>query len=173
MSLAVLAYPQLSRDYYNFIQEFRSKNDRHFPLFEPHFTFVFPVYDIKENDFKEHIIKTAARLKPAEFTLNCAITVKDFFSEFWEVFLVPDKGNSTLIKMHDLLYKGLLITHLRIDIPFIPHINIGSDVDPFHCINLAGELNNSDISIAGRIEKLSIVRIEENSVETIEDIVLR
>ena len=172
MALLVLAYPEISKDDFNKIQEFRRRNDRYYSIVNPHFTIVFPVEEVKEKEFIDHIKSRCAKFGKIDFTLNCAITVKDSFSEFWDIFLVPDKGNSGIIKLHDELYKGTLITHLRIDIPFIPHLGIGNDVDPFHCINLANELNGENISISGIISTLSIVRYDGANVELIEDICL-
>lgn len=173
MALLVIAYPEISSDDFNKIQEFRKKHDRFYPVVNPHFTIVFPVEEVKQEEFVSHIKSRCAPFGKIEFTLNCAITVKDSFSEFWDIFLVPDKGNSSLIKLHDELYKGILITHLRIDIPFIPHLGIGNDVDPFHSINLASDLNREDISISGVISTLSIIKFDGEKVELIEDICLK
>ncbi len=172
MALLVLAFPEISKEDFNRIQDFRSRNDRYYPVVNPHFTIVFPVEEVKEKEFIDHIKSRCSKFKKIDFTLNYAVTVKDSFSEFWDIFLVPDKGNSSIIKLHDELYKGPLITHLRIDIPFIPHMGIGNDVDPFHCINLAAGLNEENISISGIISTLSIVRYDGVKVELIEDICL-
>jgi len=173
MGLVVLAFPELSKKDFEFIQKFREVNDRYFPIVNPHLTLVFPAYEIKESEFADHIVKTAANFKKIEFSLNCAITVKDSFSEFWDIFLVPEKGNSSIIKLHDALYRGPLLTHLRIDIPFIPHMGIGNDIDPFHCINLARELNDNDIAIPGIISSLSIGHYHGSKVEIIKELPLK
>jgi 2'-5' RNA ligase len=173
MGLVVLAFPEISQKDFEFIQSFRKTNDRYYPIVNPHFTLVFPAYEINENEFVDHIVKTAADFKKIEFSLNCAITVKDSFSEFWDIFLIPEKGNSAIIKLHDAFYRGPLITHLRIDIPFIPHMGIGNDVDPFHCINLARDLNDSDIAIPGIISGLSIGHYDGTKVEIIKELTLK
>lgn len=172
MSLLVLAFPEISESDFNFIQEFRKKNDRHYSLFPPHFTIVFPAFGIEEEEFTEHVINKTKNCKKIDFTLNCAVSVKDFLSEYRDVFLIPDKGNSAIVKLHDALYTGILITHLRLDIPFMPHMNIGNDVDQFHCINLANELNAQDISIQGTISRLSIARYDGSKLDIITDILL-
>lgn len=172
MALLLLAHPEISEENFNWIQSFREKNDRHYPLFMPHFTLIFPVYDINENDFKEHVKQRAAGFSKIKFTLKSAITVKDSFSDFWDIFLVPDEGNGAIIKLHDELYKGVLITYLRIDLPYIPHMNIGNDIDPFYAIELANGINNSNISISGEINRLSIVSYDGEKAEIIEDITL-
>lgn len=172
MGLIVVAYPEISNDDFKLIQKFREVNDRYYGIINPHLTLVFPVYDLKESDFAEHIRNISKKLSPINFTLNCAVTVKDFFSDYWDIFLVADQGNSDIIKMHDAFYSGILINYLRIDIPFMPHMGIGNDRDPFYCINLAKDLNMSGISINGTIKTLSIVNYDGIKAEKIEDILL-
>jgi len=173
MGLIVLAYPEISNEKLNTIQKFREINDRYFNLFAPHFTLVFPVYDVKEDEFVGHVRNIAEKFSPVEFSLNCAIVVKDSFSEYWDIFLLPDKGNSSIIKMHNLLYTDVLITQLRIDIPYIAHMNIGNDTDPFYCYNLARELNESDIRVDGKINALSIAHYDGKTLTKVEDIILK
>src|SRR5262245_22726723 len=43
-----------------------------------------------------------------------------------DVFLVPDEGNSALSLLHDQLYTGPLVSHLRLDLQYVPHITIGT-----------------------------------------------
>lgn len=172
MGLVVLAYPDMSDDNFTRIQKFREINDRYYNILKPHFILVSPVYDIRENDFVDHVKRTAAKFTKINFTLNCALTAKDLFGEYCDILLVPDKGNSDIIKLHNSFYTDLLSTHLRFDIPFIPHMVIGNDPDSFFCRNQANELNKTGISINGYIERLSIAHYNGIKVENIEDISL-
>lgn len=172
MGLLVVAYPEIAPDDFKFIQKHRATNDRYFNILNPHFTLVFPVYDMKEKDFVDHMKKFSKNISVIDFTLNSAIAVKDYFSDYWDVFLVPDKGNSSIIKTHDALYKGILINYLRIDIPFIPHMVVGNDTDPFYSINMANDLNASGFSINGKISKLTIANYDGEKAEKIKDIPL-
>lgn len=56
VSFLVLAYPELSAEDKNWIDNFRKNHD---PLFygivEPHFTLVFPTVGIKQDDFVNEI----------------------------------------------------------------------------------------------------------------------
>jgi 2'-5' RNA ligase len=173
MGLMVLAYPEISDKDFNWIQNHREKNDRYYNILNPHFTIVFPVYDLKEEEFIDHIKKTSGEFSKFDFTLRSSIVVKDSFSDFWDVLLVPDEGNSMIIKMHDSLYRGILITQLRIDIPYISHMTIGNDIDGFHCFNMAKEVNNADIIIKGTINNLTIARYDGITLENIEVIPLK
>ncbi len=52
--------------------------------------------------------------------------VEDGSRDFWHTFLVPDAGYSAIISWHGLLYSRILRQELRADIPFVPHIGVGT-----------------------------------------------
>ena len=172
-AFCVLAYPQISKEDFDLIQSFRSKYDRRYEYFNPHFTLVFPAFELNENEFVSHVIKHAEKFSKFDFCIKSATSVSDYFSNYRDVFLVPDEGNSNFIRIRDALYKDILITHLRTDIPYIPHIVIGDDIDPFFSINLANQWNEADIIIKGTILKLSIESYDGTNLKNIEDIVLK
>ena len=87
--------------------------------------------------------------KRIKFISKCTVIVKDSFSEFTDLFLVPDEGYSDIVKLHDKLYSGILKNNLRFDIPYIPHIGIGGSTNPVECKSIADELNKSNFSING------------------------
>ena len=51
MAYLIIAYPELSQEDYWLIQEFRKQNDFYYSIVEPHFTIVFPVFDIEKDLF--------------------------------------------------------------------------------------------------------------------------
>ncbi len=171
MSLLVLAYPQISQKDFEWIQNIRSKNDtRYYNVVKPHFTIVFPVTDVQPSEFIEDVEKNSAGFKRISFITRCAIIVKDSFSEFTDVFLVPDEGYSSIVKLHDKLYSGILKNNLRVDIPFIPHIGIAGSKVPLESKSIADELNSADFSIKGILNKLDIITYDYPKVETIKEI---
>jgi hypothetical protein len=173
MSLLVLVYPQLEEKDYNWIQTFRSKHDeKYFTVVEPHFTIVFPVFDINEKEFISHVQKIAGKFKEFYFVLRCAQIVKDSFSDYTDVFLIPEEGYRLFVKLHDSLYTGILEKDFRLDIPFIPHLGIANNLDAKHCKKLADEINLRSIEIVGAISRLEIVSFEENKVKTLKEIYL-
>ncbi len=95
------------------------------------------------------------------------------FSPQTHLFLVPDQGYSTLVKLHDTLYSGILAQTLRLDVPFIPHITVGAHSDPQVCKQAADKINHQDICIRGHIDAVNILTYENNSVATIKQIGLR
>ncbi len=173
MALLVLAYPQIEKKDYNWIQSFRAKHDeRYFNFAEPHFTLVFPVFDIPENDFIAHVQVTAKKFKEFFFVLRCAQIVKDSFSEYTDIFLIPEEGYRIFVKLHDALYTGILGKELRLDIPFIPHLGIANSVDAKNCKLLADEINKKNIEIVGAIGKLSIVSYKNDKIELLKEVFL-
>lgn len=173
MALLVLAYPQIEKKDYNWIQTYRAKHDeRYFNVAEPHFTMVFPVFNIAETDFISHVQKAAKKIKEFFFVLRCAQIVKDSFSDYTDVFLIPEEGYRIFVKLHDTLYTDILEEELRLDIPFIPHLGIANSIDAKKCKILADEINNKNIEIVGAISKLDIVSYENNKVTTLKEIFL-
>jgi hypothetical protein len=165
MALLVLAYPELSKSDFEKIQNYRKDHDElHYRVIEPHFTFVFPVFDITQNDFIKEVEARAQNVAAFDFTIRCATVSKDAFSDYFHSFLVPDQGYSNVVKLHDKLYSEKFLRNLRLDIDYIPHIGIGNSKDKFFCKKMADEWNSSDFLIEGRISNLSIVNYENNVV---------
>jgi 2'-5' RNA ligase len=174
MSLLVLAYPQVEGKDFEWIQSLRAKHDeRYYNIVNPHFTLVFPVFDINEEDFIKHAEKTAKKFKEFYFVLRCAQIVKDSFSDYTDVFLVPEEGYRIFVKLHDAFYTELLESQLRLDIPFIPHMGIANNLSAVMCKKLADEINFKNIEIVGAVSKLDIVDYQRDSIKTIKEIYLK
>src|SRR5215510_14867364 len=116
MSFLVLAYPELSEKDFQPIQEFRKNYDPLYSVVDPHFTLVFPIADLKKEDFVSEITDKSQGFEQFEFTICQATIHKDSFSNSFFVFLVPDKKHNDFIKLHDQLYSDRLSKHLRRDI---------------------------------------------------------
>jgi 2'-5' RNA ligase len=173
LSLLVLAYPKLKIEDFDRIQDIRKKHDtRYYNAVNPHFTIVFPVFKLEKNKFSEAVSKVAAGINKISFILECAVIVKDSFSDYTDIFLVPDKGYSYIVKLHDKLYSGILKNKLRLDIPFIPHIGVGGYTSPAESKAVADDLNKSNFIIEGIIDKLDIVNYNYPEIETIKEIKL-
>lgn len=174
---AVVAYPSISKKDYDWIEKIRAHHDIYYGLVKPHFTVVFRS-SIRETEFVQHIKEQASAIRKLIFALRCALVVEDVAGDVNQVFLVPDKGFSDIVKLHDRLYTGILAPELRLDIPFYPHISVGNYSDPLVCKQLADELNRRDFTIDGTVSSLDIVSIVAHNkqiteVRTIERIALR
>ena len=168
MALLVLGYPKIEDSDFKWIQSIRSIYDeRYFKVVNPHFTIVFPVFNIEREAFIEHVGNCIQQFESIEFILRCSMIVKDSFSNYTDIFLVPSEGFDRIVMLHDKLYANLFIPELRLDIPFIPHIGIGASTDPKLCKKVSDELNSKPISISGRVECVDVVNFENNRVETI------
>ncbi len=74
--------------------------------------------------------------------------------------------------MHAKLYRGALAPALRHDLPFIPHITVGSFVDFVECKEVADRLNARSFAVEGWIEQIALLQAEETGVQRLCDIEL-
>ena len=173
MALAVIAYPQLDKSNYQFIQEFRKTNDPLlYSVVEPHISLVFPVTGISENEFTTEILKQVEGYKPFDFVVRCAVVNKDSFLDYSHTLLIPDEGFSNIVKLHDKLYDGILINERRLDIDYMPHIGIGTSKDIQQCKTMADKLNESQLEIKGTINELTVVSFKDNQIKNLRSITL-
>jgi 2'-5' RNA ligase len=173
MKFLLISYPNLSLKDFTLIQSIRQLYDKQFSIINPHFTFIFPSENIEPNDFILEVKHQLKDLKPFSFSLRCATINKDSFSDYYNIFLVPDEGYSQMVKVHDKLYRDKLHDHLRLDIDYIPHITIGNSIDKFVCKEIVDELNSTDFCINGSITSFDVILFENNKVTTIEKIELQ
>ena len=173
MSLLVLAYPQLEGKDYDWVQSIRAQYDeRYYKIVDPHFTIVFPVFDTDPKSFIKHAETIAKKFGEFYFVLRCAQIVKDSFSDYTDVFLIPEEGYRLFVKLHDRFYSDILLKELRLDIPFIPHLGIANNLDAFKCKKLADKINEGGLEIVGVINKLDVVSFENTTVKTLKEILL-
>ena len=173
MSYLLLAYPQLLKEDAELIDSYRKVNDELFyNVVGPHFTLVFPVFDMPQDEFVNEIKSKAEGLTRFDFTIRCATINKDAFSDYFHLFLVPDEGYSRIVKLHDRFYSGKLANNLQLDIDFIPHIGIANSKDKQLCKKMVDEWNEKEFTISGTVAALTIVKYEDGIVTAIEEIEL-
>lgn len=174
MAYLVLAYPELRNEDFEQIQNYRKHFDElFFRVVNPHFTIVFPVFDVSKEEFINEVKQKSKDVNKFDFTIRCANINKDAFSDYFHTFLVPDEGYSNVVKLHDILYSGKLKDNLRLDLDFVPHIGIGNSKDKFSCKKMVDEWNRKEFSISGKINYLTIVNYENNKVTKVHEIELR
>jgi len=165
-SLFTLAYPALSAADMAMIRAFRIEHDRaKVHKVEPHFTIAFGVPGVDDDHYLEHVRKIAAASHPITFHCRYAMLGADESGDTAYIFLVPDEGNSALSLLHDRLYAGLLASYLRIDVPFVPHITIGTCSERQKAKELCDELNGRGLSIAGTVEALTVALPADNMIK--------
>jgi 2'-5' RNA ligase len=174
MAYLVLAYPELRHEDFELIQDYRKKNDElYFKIVNPHFTIVFPVFDVSQDEFINEIKQNSKDINKFDFTIRCATINKDAFNDYFHAFLVPDEGYSKFVKLHDVLYSDKLKGNLRLDLDFVPHIGIGNSKNKFSCKEMVDEWNRKEFSISGKIKYLTIVNYENDTVTKLHEIELR
>ncbi len=173
MSLLVIAYPEIKKKDFKWIQEIRNKYDGlYYDIVKPHFTLVFPVFYLNQKQLISEIKEKSKGLKEIDFCLRCAILNKDAFNDYWHTFLVPDEGFSGITKIHDKFYSGKLKDEYFLAIQYVPHIGVGNFLDANECKKLVDELNETNFEICGKIKNFTIISYEEKKVEDIETIEL-
>lgn len=169
----VIAYPQLAPEDFKKIQIYRERHDLLFNVVDPHFTIVFPVQDLPPDDFTAEIKHHAKNIAAFEFAIRSATINKDAFNKLFHVFLVPDEGNSRVVRLHDRLYSGNLKAYHRLDLDYIPHITIGNCRDKHQCKRMVDEWNKDEFLIRGTIAALTVVKYDEGIVTKLTSIQLQ
>lgn len=172
--LLLIAYPDLKKSDFEKIQNHRELFDKEsHAMVPPHFTFVFPVSDMEAGEFAKEVKKQIGDTRSIRFAIRCAAVNRDILNDCYHTFLIPDKGYSQMVKLHDRLYSEKLKAHLRLDIDFTPHITIGTAVDASSCKKMADDWNEKDPEIRGTIKFADIVQHSAGQVITLERIKLR
>ncbi|HUB93565.1 MAG TPA: 2'-5' RNA ligase family protein [Verrucomicrobiae bacterium] len=168
MAFLVITHPEFQQPDFDWIQEYRKQNDRQFSIVDPHFTLVFAVKDIDRDTFVSEVKQKLEGIAPFHIDLKAATINQDDSGKYFHEFLVPDAGNSEIIKLHDKLYSGILATYRRYDIDFIPHISIGDSEDVEASKSRVEDLNAKDASVRGSISSVDIIEFANGKVSLIE-----
>lgn len=140
------------------IQSIRKKNDRkYFDVVEPHVTLVFGTEKLSADELAEFVRKKLSSYGAFSLKFDSYKIVEDDSKDFYHAFLIPSNGFNEINKIHDLLYTDELKSELRHDIPFIPHLGIGSGTE-VEMGALVKELYSSQLVINGVAEEITIVQ---------------
>ena len=156
--LYVVAFPKVSAEAADLISGFRANHDPNFHDIAAHFTVVFAVGHMTDADLGSHVRDRIAGLTEIRFVCRYSMVGADHASPLYYAFLVPDEGSSEISKLRDALHVGPLEASLRPDIPFVPHITLGSfdraEDARAHC----DELNTGNLHVEGRIDTVTVIR---------------
>lgn len=159
--LFTVSYPEISVESAALINAFRQSHDaRDRDMVEAHFTMVFGCAAIDLNDYTNHVANVAASSKSITFSCKYAMLGADDEDDTAYVFLVPDQGYAEVSLLHDRLYTGSLQSYLRLDLPYVPHITIGTLSSRTEAKALCDELNHQGLCIDGHLKKLAVGTIE-------------
>ncbi|HEV3239333.1 MAG TPA: 2'-5' RNA ligase family protein [Casimicrobiaceae bacterium] len=167
-TLYTVSYPDVSPQASAFMQAFRQEHDLPYrDVVDAHFTMVFGSKTIDLPQYTQHVATIAAKSRPVSFSCRYAMLGKDDFDDSAYVFLVPDEGYSAISLLHDGLYTGPLMPLLRLDIPFIPHITIGTLKDRAAAKALCDELNREGLRVEGTLRALTIGALEDGKLKSL------
>ena len=123
---------------------------------QPWFTLVFPGSESSAKEIVDHIAATCALTPRIRFCLRSAMIVPDFNMSWFHVFLVPDEGFGSIIRLHDRLHVGPLASCLRPETPYIPHLTVASTRELDLARRTKASLNAQDLAISGRIDEIEV-----------------
>ena len=119
MLYAVIHYPDIDAHHIN---QFRKKYDPQFDLIEPHITLVFPVPEfIGESNLTRHIETVLKNWSPFPIHLKSLQGSSDGY-----LFLLVQEGYVDINNLHTELYTGILAEYRRGDLPYVPHMTLGT-----------------------------------------------
>ena len=174
MSLLVIAYPTMDARHLAWIQAVRQQHpELKWSVIAPHFTLVFPLQGVEPAALQSQVAQVVATWPAVRFVVRSSLLIKDVTSPYTHVLLVPDEGFSALVKLHDRLYTGLLRPFLRLDIPFVPHLTLGYVTDIEFCKRVVDRINEQELEIPGMLHRLTLIRLEGTTVETLGQFELR
>lgn len=174
MSLVVIAFPNISAEDYEWIQKIRRQHDsKKFNVVKPHVTIIFPTTKLDSNSLARHIENHLTGLEAFPVVFDSVRVVEDFSKTYSQAFLVPSAGYNEISKLHDLLYVDEMASELRSDILFIPHVSIGTNEDRFVMQRLASSVRESNKSVSGTIDKLTVCEYDGNKVTDLTAIPLK
>ncbi len=160
--LYTVAYPQLPPEASEFVAQYRQVHDLPYrDVVAAHFTLVFGCEGIPESEYLQHVGAVAAGWRRIEFVCRYAMLGADAEEEVAYVFLVPDEGHSAISLLHDHLYTGPLSPHLRLDIPFTPHLSIATLENRREAKRLCDELNGEGFVISGALDSVTVGALVE------------
>ncbi|MDA0351516.1 MAG: 2'-5' RNA ligase family protein [Chloroflexi bacterium] len=173
MPVFVLAIPEFSETDSARIEAIRAEHDPQHTLVPPQVTLVFAIDSIDASDahamrtLEAHTRIATARQRAFDVVFRAAtLYPASTPTEDDYTFLVPDEGNSRLIRLHDALHTGMLATERRLDLPYVPHVTIARGTPPAMA-TLATTWNAEEPPIQARIAALDIVELASGAATTL------
>ncbi len=165
-SYYVAFFPDLSS--HRWISEFRNANDPKAELVQAHITLVNPISDFPLEKLKNEVAATVKKIRKFKAVFRSSLIMPEVDksrSHLASIFLVPDEGFSSIIRLRYQLYEGDLNPFLRLDISFVPHITIGLSTDLQKAKKLVDAINSKPFEVVAEVDQISIVEIESANVD--------
>lgn len=156
----VLAFPDFPPPLSRALGAFRARHEpARAKLVAPHLTLMFGVQSASEAEITRLAQEEAARSAPFPVTFGSHELVHDPVENAHKLFLICDTGAPRLTALHRGLYAGPHRRELRPDLPYRPHMTIGTNADRSRLASAdPGALGR--FPLAGQVSALSVVRLE-------------
>jgi 2'-5' RNA ligase len=173
LPLAAVIFPRLEAADANWIAEMRQAYDPAPSVaIEPHVTLIFPTRLLDAATFVAQVERQSSGMAPFEFLLGGAVAVRDRDTPSTLLYLVPRLGADQIVSLHDRLYTGLLMSALRRDRPYVPHMTVGRFADFAKAEAAAMMLNRQGLQVPSLATEIEVVRIEANAAIKVAQIAL-
>lgn len=170
--LYTIAHLQVDASAQAFIDGIRRQHDPQVDLVAPHFTLVFGCTAVVEADYLAHVARLAGHTPAIHFHCRHATLHAGGSDGMAHVFLVPDEGHSAIALLHDRLYTGALAAHLRLDIPYVPHITVAATRNVAAAKALCDGLNERGVDIAGQLVALTVGALQGGRLQALAELPL-
>lgn len=155
-TLYTVAFVQAPAEQLQWVQAIRAAHDPRASAIEPHYTLLFGLAEVPIREYLAHVAMIAGATSPIDFVCRrVELTVIEPEHRAF-LYLVPDEGRSDLAALHHRLYTGPLRPFLRLDLPYLPHITIGSTLDWGLAEALCKSLNAQSPILAGQVSSLTV-----------------
>ena len=169
MAGAVVAFPTFGEADRRLVEEIRREHDPNAARIAAHFTLVFPDSKTKAGDLLGPAAAVARETSPLAFVLRRVIVHHRAPDTY--VFLVPDEGHESLVRLHDRLKAH---SPLSAGEAFLPHITVARLSSRDAAKTLATRLAGRRLAVPGTVGALSVVEVEAaGPVRTVDSFPLR
>jgi 2'-5' RNA ligase len=171
--LAVAAYPLLSADDRQWIEQLRARHDPRAASIAAHLTLVFPA-EVAEGSLVAHVGTALRGCGPIRLTLGSAAVLPDAAGGGCHyVCLRAEEGRRELRALRERLHEGALARLRDAAISFEPHVTVGAHPERAECERLARCLDDQGRIVRASIASVDVLAVEGTAVRTVAVIPLR
>jgi 2'-5' RNA ligase len=159
---SIIILPQFGSDT-DLIQNIRHQYDPLASKIPPHITLVFPFEsEISSDALRQHLKTSLEGFK------SFSLKLQEISHEEGYFFLNPIEGQEQIIKIHDLLYSGILTKFLSKEHDYKPHITVGRFKDLSAIQAAMKKLKHFDYEFTTEVNKITAEIILDNLASEID-----
>lgn len=167
-----LALPQFTDEHHSWIEAVRAQHDPQHTLVPGHITLGFAM-QADEASYVRHVQHVAATTSSIPLCFKHAMVSNDIGGQKFHSFLVPDEGFAAVSRLYDRLYSADWETLRRFDVPYVPHITVGTAANAHTMQNLCNRLNAENFVMPGHIHTVHVCSLAEGKLHFLHQIALR